>query len=92
MRVTVVELAPVDSQVKLLSHEIAVVAFHLMSEKRFGRPSLVWRSSPQGWRIVHLHPSNLKSAVIHLEGNSPTKSSRYDLLVILLERNDGQNS
>lgn len=37
--------------------DVAVVTFHLGTATRRGRRTVVFRQTPSGWRIVHLHAS-----------------------------------
>ena len=56
-----VNLQPADLRVTLLSQDVALVTFHLESEERFGRRTLVWKRTADGWKLVHLHASNFSS-------------------------------
>jgi ketosteroid isomerase-like protein len=47
-----------DTHIQLFG-DVAVVTFHLVNQVRHGRRTLVWRRQAEGWRIVHLHASNL---------------------------------
>jgi len=39
---------------------VAICSFHLVDEKIFGRRTIVMQEEPgSGWRIVHIHASNL---------------------------------
>lgn len=52
-------LVPVDLAVQPVADDVAVVTFHLASERRTGRRTLVLTRAATGeWRIVHLHASN----------------------------------
>lgn len=51
-------LAPKDRQITMVSPDIALVTFHLISATRFGRRSLLWRYASGKWKVVHLHASN----------------------------------
>ena len=53
-----INLAPKDVRKDLLSNDIALVTFHLVSHTRLGRRSIVWKKGTDGWRIVHLHASS----------------------------------
>jgi len=52
-------LRPQNMTVQFVSGESAIVTFHLRGEKRIARRSLVLRKTGAGWRIVHLHASNV---------------------------------
>jgi hypothetical protein len=52
-------LEPLDLRVQMLSSEIALVSFHLRDGATLSRRSLVLKRSQDGWKIVHLHASNL---------------------------------
>lgn len=51
-------LKPEDLRIEMLSADVALVTFHLVSPQRFGRRTLVWKRFADGWKIVHLHASN----------------------------------
>ena len=53
---------PRDLVVAHVSDDVAVVTFHLGPDDRVGRRTFVWKHSPSGWKIVHLHASNLTVA------------------------------
>jgi hypothetical protein len=40
-----------------VSSDVAVVTFQLGTDTRIGRRTFVWKHSPSGWKIVHLHAS-----------------------------------
>ena len=43
--------------------DVAVVSFHFRRDPALlGRRTFVWRRTPSGWKIVHLHASNLPTA------------------------------
>jgi ketosteroid isomerase-like protein len=52
-------LRPENLSVQFVSEEAAIVSFHLRSETRASRRSLVLRRTKSGWRIVHLHASSI---------------------------------
>jgi ketosteroid isomerase-like protein len=52
-------LDPVDLRIEFPASDVAVVTFLLENEQRIARRSLVMRRDPTGWRIVHLHASNV---------------------------------
>ena len=51
-----------DLLVDHVSNDVAVVTFHLGTDASIGRRTFVWKHSPSGWKIVHLHASNLTVA------------------------------
>ena len=55
-------LQPQDVKIQLLSNEIALVTFHLMDAHVLSRRTIVFRRDAGGWKIVHLHASNLTLA------------------------------
>ncbi len=52
-------LRPENMSVQHVSGESAIVTFHLRSDQRIARRALVLRKTGAGWRIVHLHASNV---------------------------------
>ena len=56
-RPLVLGLAARDLLVQMVSHDAAVVSFHLGSEETPARRSVVFRKSPTGWKVVHWHAS-----------------------------------
>lgn len=55
-------LEPKDIETQTLG-EVAVVTFHLeRSATSIGRRTLVLRKTPAGWKVVHLHASNVDLA------------------------------
>jgi ketosteroid isomerase-like protein len=52
-------LDPQDLRVEKLSEEVALVTFHLVDGNTVSRRTLVFKRFPEGWKIVHLHASNL---------------------------------
>lgn len=55
-------LRPENLSVQFVSEEAAIVTFHLLSENRVARRSLLLRKRELGWRIVHLHASNIPTS------------------------------
>lgn len=53
------QLRPEDLNVQHLGDAVAIVSFHLRGDARLARRSLVLRQSLSGWRIMHLHASNM---------------------------------
>ena len=53
------QLKPLDLEVQMLN-DVAIVTFHLDRGKNsIGRRTLVWHKNGDGWKIVHLHASNV---------------------------------
>jgi len=52
-------LNPVDLRVEKLSEDVALVTFHLVDGNTVNRRTLVFKQEPNGWRIVHIHASNI---------------------------------
>lgn len=42
--------------------DIAVVTFHLRSERALARRTIVWRWAGDRWRVMHLHASSVEPA------------------------------
>jgi ketosteroid isomerase-like protein len=52
-------IKPLDLRVDKLSEEVALVTFHLVDGNTVSRRTLVFKRSLEGWKIVHIHASNL---------------------------------
>jgi len=52
------DLKPADLDVRILSTDVALITFHLSDSALFGRRTVVFKKSPIGWKIVHIHASN----------------------------------
>lgn len=52
-------LAPKDVRIQVLSEKVALVTFHLPEGQTLGRRTLVLEKLGAGWKIVHIHASNL---------------------------------
>ena len=53
-------LDPQDLEIQMFD-DIAIVTFHLDRGKNsIGRRTLVWHKNAEGWKIVHLHASNVE--------------------------------
>lgn len=52
-------LNPVDLRVEKLSEDVALVTFHLVDGSTLNRRTLVFKRNPDGWKIVHIHASNI---------------------------------
>ena len=54
-------LAPKDVRVQLLSETVALVTFHRPEGQTLGRRTLVLEKLEPGWKIVHIHASNVSA-------------------------------
>jgi ketosteroid isomerase-like protein len=52
-------LNPLDLRVEKLSEDVALVTFHLVDGSTLNRRTLVFKRDPDGWKIVHIHASNI---------------------------------
>jgi hypothetical protein len=52
-------LTPVDLRIQPLAPGIVLVTFELRNAERLGRRTVVFGREREGWRIVHLHASNI---------------------------------
>jgi SnoaL-like domain len=52
-------LNPVDLRVDNLCEDVALVTFHLIDGSTVSRRTLVFKRDSGGWRVVHLHASNI---------------------------------
>jgi ketosteroid isomerase-like protein len=52
-------LAPKDVKIQLLAEKVALVTFHLPDKETVGRRTVVLQKLEAGWKIVHIHASNL---------------------------------
>jgi ketosteroid isomerase-like protein len=52
-------LNPVELRVEKLSEDVALVTFHLVDGNTVNRRTLVFERDPDGWKIVHIHASNI---------------------------------
>jgi hypothetical protein len=52
-------IKPLDLRVETLSEDVALVTFHLVDGNLVSRRTLVFKRSLEGWKIVHIHASNL---------------------------------
>jgi ketosteroid isomerase-like protein len=56
------DIQPHDVHIQSLG-DVAVVTFHFRRDAAaLGRRTFVWHKTPSGWKIVHLHASNLPAA------------------------------
>ena len=54
-------LAPKDVRIQILSERSALVTFHLPQGGTTGRRTIVFEKLEAGWKIIHLHASNLST-------------------------------
>ena len=52
-------LVPTDLRIQPLSPGLVLVTFHLRNAERLGRRTVIFRVEDTGWRILHLHASNV---------------------------------
>lgn len=52
-------LVPTDLRIQPLSPGLVLVTFHLRNAERLARRTVLFRHETDGWRILHLHASNL---------------------------------
>jgi ketosteroid isomerase-like protein len=52
-------LNPLNLRVEKLSEDVALVTFHLVDGSTVNRRTLIFKREPNGWRIVHIHASNI---------------------------------
>lgn len=52
-------LHPLDLRVEKLSGEVVLITFHLVDRGTVSRRTLVFKREPDGWKIVHIHASNI---------------------------------
>lgn len=51
-------IVPEDLQVQAFG-DVAVITFNVHNPSAISRRTLVWRRDARGWRIVHMHASNV---------------------------------
>ena len=56
-------LAPKDVKIQLVAEKVALVTFHLSDGETVGRRTIVLQKLEPGWKIVHIHASNLTAPV-----------------------------
>jgi hypothetical protein len=54
-------LRPQDLLIQMQSPDIALATFHLIDGDTIDRRSMVLKQYPDGWKIVHIHASNIGS-------------------------------
>ena len=52
-------LTPVDLRIQPLASGVVLVTFELRNAERLGRRTVVFGRERDGWRVVHLHASNM---------------------------------
>ena len=52
-------LHPLDLRVEKLSEDVVLVTFHLVDGGTVSWRTLVFKREPDGWKIVHIHASNI---------------------------------
>ena len=55
-------LVPEDLRINAIGKDVGVATFHLRNEERIARRTIVFKRTRRGWRIVHLHASNVARA------------------------------
>jgi ketosteroid isomerase-like protein len=55
-------LNPVDLRVDNLCEDVALVTFHLIDGSTVSRRTLVFKRDSGGWKVVHLHASNITAS------------------------------
>ena len=56
-------LAPKDVRIQLLAEKVALVTFHLPDGETVGRRTVLLQRLDTGWKVVHIHASNLRAPV-----------------------------
>lgn len=57
-RPTVLGITARDLILQMVTHDVAVVSFHLGAEDTPARRSIVFGNTPTGWKVVHWHASS----------------------------------
>jgi ketosteroid isomerase-like protein len=57
-------LSPKDVKIQLLAEKVALVTFHLPDGETVGRRTVVLQKLEPGWKIVHIHASNLTAPAV----------------------------
>lgn len=52
-------LVPTDVRIQPLAAGLVLVTFHLRSTERLARRTVIFHKESAGWRILHLHASNM---------------------------------
>jgi ketosteroid isomerase-like protein len=68
-------LVPEDLRIEQIGADAAVATFHLRNEQRLARRTIVFKRTARGWRIAHLHASNVSSTLTPLAeaGDQPAR-------------------
>ena len=53
------KLSPTDLRIDPLAENVSLVTFHLIDGQMLSRRTLIFRHYDDGWKIVHIHASNL---------------------------------
>jgi hypothetical protein len=53
------KLSPTDLRIDPLADNVSLVTFHLIGDGKLSRRTLIFRHYDDGWKIVHIHASNL---------------------------------
>jgi hypothetical protein len=53
------KLSPTDLRIEPLAENVSLVTFHLTDGQTLSRRTLIFRRYDDGWKIVHIHASNL---------------------------------
>lgn len=53
------DLRPRDLRIEKLSEDVGLVTFHLVDDTTVSRRTLIFKRYPDGWKIVHIHASNI---------------------------------
>jgi hypothetical protein len=53
------KLSPLDMRIDPLAENVSLVTFHLIDGAVLSRRTLIFRRYADGWKIVHIHASNL---------------------------------
>jgi len=52
-------LVPEDLSIEPVARDVVLITFHLRNAERLARRTIVFHRDASGWRIVHLHASNV---------------------------------
>jgi hypothetical protein len=54
-----IKLSPMDLRIDPLAENVSLVTFHLIDVGTLSRRTLIFQHYEDGWKIVHIHASNL---------------------------------